>query len=77
MICIQNTSKQKTVWTLGALDKITLETFVETKVQQLWKQGEPDAEGYFTLENSGIPKVVTAISENRLEIKGNICTDVL
>ena len=31
------------------------------------------AEDYFTLENSGVPKVLTAISESSLEIKGNIC----
>ena len=72
LICIENTSKQKMVWTLGALDKVTLETFVEAKVQQLWKKGEPDAEGYFILENSGVSKVLTAISESGLEIKGNI-----
>ena len=70
LICIENTSKQKMVWTLGALNKVTLETFVEAKVQQLWKKGEPDAEGYFALQNSGEPKVLTAISESSLEIKG-------
>ena len=71
LFCIENTSKQKTVWTLGTLDKVTLETFVEGKGEQLWKKGEPDAEGYFTLENSGIPKVIAAISESRLNIEGN------
>ena len=54
MICIENTSKQKKVWTLSALNKVTLETFVESKVQQLWKQGEPDAEGFITLEKSTV-----------------------
>ena len=34
------------------------------------KKGEIDAEDYFTLENSGEPKVLTAISESSLEIKG-------
>ena len=72
LICIENTSKQKMVWTLGALNKVTLETFVEAKVQQLWKKGEPDAEGFITLEKSEGQKVITAISESGLEIKGNI-----
>ena len=36
------------------------------------KKGEPDAEGYFTLQNSGEPKVLTAINESSLEIKSNI-----
>ena len=39
---------------------------------RLWKKGKPDAEGYFTLENDGVPMVITAISESGLEIKGNI-----
>ena len=43
---------------------------VEGKADQLWKKGEPDAEGYFTFQNSGEPKVLTAISESSLEIKG-------
>ena len=52
--------------------KVIQEVFVEGKTDQLWKKGKPDAEGYFTLENSGVPKVITAISESGLEIKGNI-----
>ena len=52
--------------------KVFQEVFVEGKTDQLWKKGKPDAEGYFTLENSGVPKVITAISESGLEIKGNI-----
>ena len=40
------------------------------KAEQVWKKGEPDAEGYFVLQNSGEPKVLTAISESSLEIKG-------
>ena len=65
------------VWTLGVLNKVTLETFVEAKVQQLWKKGEPDAKGYFILVPSlassvTVPKVITAFSESGLEIKGNI-----
>ena len=49
---------------------VTLEDFEEGKAHQLWKKGELDAEEYFTLENSGEPKVLTAISESSLEIKG-------
>ena len=45
---------------------------VEGKAEHLWKKGELDAENYFTLENSGVPKFLTAISERSLEIKGNI-----
>ena len=39
---------------------------------QIWKKGEPNCQGYFTLENSQVPKVMTAISSQSLEIQGNI-----
>ena len=53
--------------------KVIQEVFVEGKAEQLWKKGKPDAEDYFTLEShSKVPKVITAISESGLEIKGNI-----
>ena len=69
LICIENTSKTKV---LGATSdgKVIQEVLVEGKADQLWKKGEPDAEGYFTLQNSGEPKLLTAISESSLEIKG-------
>ena len=54
-------------------DKVIQEVFVEGKAEQLWKKGKPDAEDYFTLEShSKVPKVITAISESDLEIKGNV-----
>ena len=68
-IYIENTSKTKV---LGSTSdgKVIEEVKVEGKAEQLWKKGEPDAEGYFTLQNSGEPKVLTAISESSLKIKG-------
>merc|ERR1719362_410600 len=68
LIYIENISNTKV---LGATSdgKVILEDFEEGKAHQLWKKGELDAEDYFTLENSGVPKVLTAISESRLEIK--------
>ena len=71
LIYIENTSKTKV---LGSTSdgKVIEEVKVEGKAEQLWKKGEPDAEGYFTLQNSGEPKVLTAISESSLKIKGNI-----
>ena len=55
--------------------KVILEDFEEGKAYQLWKKGEVDTEDYFTLENSKLPKVMTAVySAHRkvLEIRGNI-----
>ena len=69
LIYIENTSKAKVLE--NARDgEVIQEVFVEGKADQLWKKGEPDAEGYFTLRNSGEPKVLTAISESSLEIIG-------
>ena len=74
LIYIRNYSKK---WVLGAKSdgRIIQEVFVAGKAGQLWKKGKPDAEGYFILYSSlffGLTKVLTAISENSLEIKGNI-----
>ena len=54
--------------------KVFLKDLEEGKAEQLWKKGEPNAEGYFTLENSKLPKVMTAVyssSRKILEIRGN------
>ena len=53
-------------------NKVVLEEFEEDKAEQLWKKGEPDDEGYFTLENSKVPKIMTAFSATILKVKGNI-----
>ena len=72
LIYIENTSKAKV---LGATSdgKVILEDFEEGKAHQLWKKRELDAEDYYlTLEKSEMPKVLTAVSESSLEIKGSI-----
>ena len=51
---------------------VNLQNFEKDKAEQLWKKGEPNAEGYFTLENHKVPKIMTATSSNSLELKGNI-----
>ena len=58
-------------------NQVILEDFEENKAEQLWQKGNPDEKGYFILVPSlpssvTVPKVITAISENGLEIKGNI-----
>ena len=68
---VENNSTTKV---LGATSDGTVieEVFEDGKAEQLWIKGKPDADGYFTLENSGVPQVITVISESGLEIKGNI-----
>ena len=67
---IENISKKKV---LGAKShgEVILEDFEEGKAEQLWKKGERNAEGFFTLENFKVPKVMTAVSPDSLEVKGN------
>ena len=74
LIYIEN-SLEKKVLEITSNGKVFLKDLEEDKAEQLWKKGEPNAEGYFTLENSKVPKVMTAVySRSRiiLEIKGNI-----
>ena len=70
LIFIENISLNKTLTT--TIDgKVIQEDFEEDKSEYLWKKGELDTEGYFTLENYNVTKVLTVISESVLEIKGN------
>ena len=71
LIHIENISKTKV---LGATNygEVILEDFQEYKAEQLWKKGEPSGKGYFTLENSKVPKIMTAVSSSILQIKGNV-----
>ena len=71
MICIENINKTKVLGTKNK-SKVILEKFEEDKHGHLWKKGEPNAEGYFTLKNYKVSKVMTATSSTRLELKGNI-----
>ena len=57
MIYIENTSKTKVLGTSGNL--VILQDFEKDKAEQLWKKGETNAEGYFTLMNSKVPQVAT------------------
>ena len=92
LIYIENTSKTKVLENTNgtgcsleqvkqgiACYQVSLEDFEEEKAEQLWRRGEPDAEGYFILESSLVykyqferEKVITAMSESVLAIKGNI-----
>ena len=71
LIYIENTSQTK-VLEATSDGKVILEELVEGKAHQLWKKGTPDGDGYFILINSRMPKLITAISNSSLVIKGNI-----
>ena len=71
LICIENINKTMVLGTTND-SKVILENFEEGKDGQLWKKGEPNAEGYFTLENYNVSKFLSAASLTSLELKGNI-----
>ena len=70
-IYIENTSKTMVLGSTSD-DKVIEEVFVDGKADQIWKKTKADTEGYVTLQKQMEPKVITAISESGLEIKGNI-----
>ena len=68
-IHIQNSKTNKVLGTTHD-GKVIEEDLVDNKPGQLWMKGRPNSEGYFILENSHSLKVMTAISESNLEIRG-------
>ena len=59
--------------------KVIEEVKVEGKAEQLWKKGKTGSDGYFTLENSKVTKIITAIIKgvegewkDKLVLRGNI-----
>ena len=72
LLYIENISKTKVLASYGNL--VICEVFVEGKDTQLWKKGEPDAGGFFTLGflDHEEPNVITAISATGLENQGII-----
>ena len=70
LIYLQNNSNNKVLVT-GNCAKVIEEDLKEGKQEQLWKIGKPNDQGYFTLENSKVPKLLTATnSSSSLRIEG-------
>ena len=69
LICIENINRKKVLGTTND-SKVMLEVINEDKAGQLWKKGMPDPEGYFTLENYDVPKVLTGNYGGDFELKG-------
>ena len=65
---IRNINQDKVLEVLDD-DLVDLVDKVADKDDQLWKKGDT-MEGYFTLKNSKWSKVLTAISEDKFEVKG-------
>ena len=71
LICIENIITKKVLVSTN-YSKVSQEDYEEGKAQQLWKKGEPNAEGYFTLGNFNRTEIMTAVSSSILQIKGNL-----
>ena len=67
LIYIQNISKSLVLATAND-EKVILEAFAKGKKGQVWRKGETDNDGYFSLESLKVAKVMTATSTT-LEIK--------
>ena len=70
-IRIENINKTKFLAATND-SKVILENFNKDKQRQFWKKGEPNAEGYFTLENVSVSNVMTATSSTSLELKSKM-----
>lgn len=65
---IENTSKKRLSITA---DDMTIEEIPSPdNTKQIWKKGDIDKEGYFTLKNESSEKYLTAVSTNDLETCG-------
>ena len=74
LIYIENISRSKVLGTTND-GEVILEDFKEDKAEQLWKKSiSRNKDGFYSLENSKVPKVITAISSSNLEIKGKCIT---
>ena len=75
-VFIENTSKNK-VWGIikrGSSFQVKEEEFLESKIDQLWIQGKPNTEGYFTLKSSVCQRFIKAVSRKRIQVKGKYST---
>ena len=72
LIYIENISRSKVLGTTND-GEVILEDFKEDKAEQLWKKGISRAkDGFYSLENSKVPKFITAILSSNLKIKGKM-----
>ena len=53
-------------------DSVHEVTSYQNDATQIWKKGEPDRDGYFTLTSLRSQKVLTAISDDIIEIRGKV-----
>ena len=62
MIYVENISEKKVLEITNDVEVI-LRDFQNGKDEQLWKKGEPNTKGFFTLIHSKVAKVMTASAD--------------
>ena len=67
-VYIENTSKN-TVLSISN-DEVKEVTQYQNDAAQIWRKGDPDNEGCFTLSNTTSQKILIAVSDHGLEMKG-------
>ena len=75
LVHIKNNVTKMTLTSYGIrrLIAIANETFVEGKHSQLWKIGQPDKEGYYTIQNFESQKLISNAEWNPFGYKFWIC----
>ena len=70
LIRIENIWKKKVFGTTNDIS-VKLENIEDNKDGQLWKKGEPNNDGYFSLENDKVSKFLTAVSDEWVKLELN------
>ena len=71
LVYIENISNDQ-VLTITNENIVKKEIMMQNDATQIWKKGEVDKEGYFTLLDRHSKKVLTAVSTQNLIIDGNM-----
>ena len=71
LVYIEDISNDQ-VLTITNENIVKKEIMMQNDARQIWKKGEVDKEGYFTISDRHSKKVLTAVSAQSLIIDGNI-----
>ena len=71
LVYIEDISNDQ-VLTITNENIVKKEIMMQNDARQIWKKGEVDKEGYFTLSDRHSKKVLTAVSAQNLIIDGNM-----
>ncbi len=71
LVYIEDISNDQ-VLTITNENIVKKEIMIQNDARQIWKKGQVDKEGYFTISDRHSRKVLTAVSAQNLIIDGNI-----